>query len=306
MLQPHPSNPRKQVQNDLEELTDSIYETGLIEPLIVRPLGNEYQIISGHRRKAALERVGFLEAECIVKELNDEDALKLLLVTNIQRKSMSEIEEAEGIRRMMDEFGWSQERVADEFGKGQRWVSYRLSLLGLDDSIKEKLSTRVLKPTHAREIAQAPKEVQSEIADKVVEEKLSTRQTEELVKSYKSPKQVEVPPIQNKVDDVETTYPSNVLEDEEILKPKTQIEQGPSIYEKRDQIYSFQLKFHKFLVQTQESLIDRIIEVDEGQIEETIDLIDKSIEQMKWMRTKLAKALEPKEGKVIELRRMGG
>jgi ParB family chromosome partitioning protein len=180
----HPKNPR--VRIDVEELTASIKEVGQLVPLLVRPSGEHFEIISGHRRKEALRQAGRISAECDVLELDDEQAFKALMVANIQAQSLTEIEEAEGIRRMMEEFEWSQGRVAKEFGKSQQWVSYRLALIqNLALEVQELVTTRVVNPTQAREIAQAPKELQSAIADKVVKEDLSTRETEALVKVLK-------------------------------------------------------------------------------------------------------------------------
>lgn len=178
----HPKNPRKQLI--IDDLTDSIVESGQLVPILVRLHGEGYQIISGHRRKAALERAGILKADCDVVEMDDEQAYKALMVTNIQAQTLSEIEEAEGIRYMMDSFEWSQQRVSVEFGKSQKWVSFRLSFLNLDEMVKDNLSTRVLTPTHAREIAQLPIEIQTEVANKVIDEGLSTRETADLVKRH--------------------------------------------------------------------------------------------------------------------------
>lgn len=176
----HPKNPRKQLIVD--ELVESIKESGLLSPLLVRRVGSEFEIISGHRRKEALSAMGETHADCDIVEMTDEQAYKALMTANIQAHSLSEVEEAEGIKHMVDAYEWSQERVAKEFGKSQKWISFRLSLLDTDDSVKDGLSTRVLTGTHAREIAQLPQEKQSEVVAKVVEEKLSTRETAELVK----------------------------------------------------------------------------------------------------------------------------
>lgn len=185
MLTNHPRNPRKQL--DIEDLTDSISESGQLMPLLVRSLGDGYQIISGHRRRVALERAGFTMAKCLVRDMDDETAFRVLMVTNIQNKSMSEIEEAEGIKRMMQEFEWTQDRIAREFGKSQDWISLRLRLLTLDPSVQDMLTTRVVKPSQARHIAKLPVEQQLAVAKKVSEQDLPTIQTEKLVNTIIDP-----------------------------------------------------------------------------------------------------------------------
>lgn len=183
---PHPQNPRKQLIVD--ELSISIKESGLLSPLLVRRVNmNQFQIISGHRRKAALEQMGEKYADVDIIEMNDEQAYKALMTANIQSQSLSEVEEADGIKHMMDTYEWTQDRVAKEFGKSQVWVNRRLDLLHLDAGIQEQIITRVITATHGREIGQLPPEKQPDVARQVVEEKLSTRQTAELVKQINNP-----------------------------------------------------------------------------------------------------------------------
>lgn len=166
----------------IAELQQSMAQTGQWDAVLVRPWEDAYQIVAGHCRVEAARNLDWHEILAEVRDMTDEEADFLLLDTNFKRRNFSEMQEAEGIRHMMQAHGWTQERVAKMFGKTKMWVSYRLSLLGLHPEVKDKVNARLLTPTHAREIAQAPPEVQPAIAAKVQQADLSTRQTEQLVK----------------------------------------------------------------------------------------------------------------------------
>lgn len=183
----HPKNPRKQLIVD--ELAESIKESGLLCPLLIRRIGFEkFEIISGHRRKEALIAMGETYADCDVVEMNDEQAYKALMTANIQTHSLSEIEEAEGIKHMIDVHQWTQERVAKEFGKSQNWVNMRLGLLRLEKPVQELIIARAINTAQARYINNLPAENQEEIAHQVVSDGLSSRETAELVKQLNSPR----------------------------------------------------------------------------------------------------------------------
>lgn len=277
----------------LEDLTDSLIESGQVVPLLVRPFNKGYQIISGHRRRAALERAGFLEAECDIAEMDDEKADALLLTTNFLSQTLSEIEEAEGIQHMRDAYGWTQERVAKEFGKTKMWVSYRLSLLGLNDEVKESVNARLLTATHAREIAQLPQEMQSDVARQVIEEQLSTRGTNELVKQIKEPESTEeyVPAQNEPVSEEDITRVIN--------KPEASLSK-PREIPKRIKASDYITKFYEFLANLDFDTIDGFIELDEDQ--HVLAMIDSAKEQLEWMRSKIQGAKNG-DGKVVEFRK---
>lgn len=189
LLRPHPHNPRTNPDPEyIQELQQSLAEQGQWESILVRPLGEgTYQIISGHCRVAAAKALGWKQIRAEVRQLTDEEADFLVLDTNLKRRNLSELEEADGIRHMMQAHGWTQTNVAQQFGKTQAWVSYRLSLLGLAPEVKAKVITQVINPTQAREIAKAPLEVQPAIAAKVEQAGLSKDATQQLVKVVTAP-----------------------------------------------------------------------------------------------------------------------
>src|SRR5690606_1711440 len=134
--------------------------------ILVRRVGVEkFEIISGHRRKAALQLLGEKYADCDIIEMTDEQAYRALMVANIQAQTLTEIEEAEGIKNMIESHKWTQERVAKEFGKSQDWVSLRLKLLTLDGPVKEMLTNRFVSATQASFIAKLPQDKQTEVAE---------------------------------------------------------------------------------------------------------------------------------------------
>lgn len=326
-LHAHPQNPRKQLTVD--DLAESIKESGQLVPLIVRRVGMEnFEIISGHRRKAALESIGEKYADCDLIDMTDEEAYRALMVTNIQAQTLSEIEEAEGIKSMMEKFNWTQSQVAKEFGKSQKWVSFRLSLLKLDESVQENLSTRVLTATHAREIAQLPTEQQAEVVQKIIDENRSTRETAELVKEIIHPKISEsskdVARATNdyvtghnesiskedttravnaslQEDDYNTRYKettTHVTSEEKVhAREQKPINREPSPKIKASDYIT---KFYRFLADTDTETIDGIFEL--GDADHVMAIIDKTIDTLKWMRNKVDKS-KSEGSNVVEFKR---
>jgi ParB family chromosome partitioning protein len=327
-LYEHPNNPRKQL--NIDELVESIKEMGLLTAILVRPWGDGFQIISGHRRKVAITKIGSLDVNCDVVEMDDEQAFKALMTANIQSHSLSELEEAEGIRQMIEQFKWTQDRVSKEFGKTQNWVSYRLSLLGLDESIKEKIITRVINPTQARGIAQAPKELQSAIADKVVKEDLTTRETEQLVKVLKdesiSPElkqkaiETNIPPteiqkmaIKADIKQAVQEARHDILAEHQAsgMKPPIPTDEELNANKRLTELEGFfkNLRGANLLVQPDPKMIDLMIEFNRSK--EAIDHLTFIADQIKSLSQKIIDAqknqLNPAkkqtDGKVVEMKR---
>lgn len=188
-LMANPFNPRHTIDPAyIAELAQSMTEHGQWESILVRVIApDEYQVIAGHCRVEAARSLGWEEIRAEVREMTDEESDFLTLDTNLKRRNLSEVEEAEGIRRMIDVHGWTQREAAERFGKSQAWINRRLDLLGLAAEVQQQVITRVISPTHAREIAQAPPEVQLAIAKKGQQEDLSTRETEHLVRVVSDP-----------------------------------------------------------------------------------------------------------------------
>lgn len=188
-LRPHPHNPRKHVVLDyITELAGSLRESGQWDAILVRPLPDgAYQIIAGHCRVEAARSLNWADIRAEIREMTEEEADFLLLDTNLKRRSLSELEEAQAIHRMITDHGWTQAKAADAFGKTQQWISLRLRLLGLAPEVQQAVTNRFVSATAATHIAQAPAEMQPALVRKVQEGDLSTRETERLVKVATDP-----------------------------------------------------------------------------------------------------------------------
>ena len=179
--------PRKTFDEEsLEELTNSIKSRGIIQPIIARPSsGNKYEIIAGERRWLAAQRAGLHEVPVVVVDADDKKALEFGIVENVQRHDLNSIEEAEGYKRLIDEFSYDQEQVAKFIGKSRSHITNSLRLLTLSSYIIDLIKTNKISPGHAKILVGLSNSDQ--IAKKIIKKNLSVRQTENLVRLYKSP-----------------------------------------------------------------------------------------------------------------------
>ena len=179
--------PRKTFDEEsLEELTNSIKSRGIIQPIVARPsTGSKYEIIAGERRWLAAQRAGLHEVPVVVVDADDKKALEFGIVENVQRHDLNSIEEAEGYKRLIDEFGYDQEQVAEFIGKSRSHITNSLRLLTLSNYISDLIKTNTISPGHAKILVGLSNSDQ--IAKKIVKKNLSVRQTENLVRLYKSP-----------------------------------------------------------------------------------------------------------------------
>jgi ParB family chromosome partitioning protein len=183
-LSPHPTQPRRHFDEDaLEELARSIAHRGLIQPIVVRPHGHDYQIVAGERRWRAAQRARLHEVPVIVRDLDDAETMEIALVENIQRADLNAIEEAEAYRRLIDQFGHTQEALGKLVNKSRSHISNLLRLLDLPPPVRELVVERALEMGHARALVGAPDPVA--LALKVVEDGLSVRETERLARDAK-------------------------------------------------------------------------------------------------------------------------
>jgi len=174
----------------LHELSESIKAQGLIQPVLVRraPDGS-YRLIAGERRWRAAQLAGLTEIPALVREASDGQAFELALVENLQRADLNPVEEAEGYRRLTDEFNLTQEQVSQRVGKDRSTVANALRLLGLPDEVKQLLAEGALSMGHARALLGAPRvSAMVELAGKVAEQRLSVRETERLVRTAREAK----------------------------------------------------------------------------------------------------------------------
>ena len=176
----------------LTELADSIRTHGGVQPIVVRetPAG-DYELIAGERRWRAAQLAGLDVIPSVVRRVADEIALAVGLIENIQRENLNPVEEANGLRRLLDEFGLTHQQVADSIGRSRAAVSNLLRLLNLDPAVRVHLENGRLEAGHARAILSLPREQQLAAADTVIQQRLSVRQTEQLVRRYLSGKRKE-------------------------------------------------------------------------------------------------------------------
>ena len=182
-ISPNPDQPRKRFEDsDLDDLTASIKEKGVIQPLIVRAVGGDhYEIVAGERRWRAAQRAQLHELPVVVREFTDVEVLEVAIIENIQRADLNPVEEAAGYRQLMDRFGHTQEKMAEALGKSRSHIANLLRLLNLPDAVLEMLRRGDLSAGHAR--ALIPADDPLALAQKIVKGGLSVRAAEALVKA---------------------------------------------------------------------------------------------------------------------------
>jgi len=185
---PQKNQPRQHFDKEkLDELAQSIREHGILEPLVVRRRGEEYELIAGERRWRAAQRAGLREVLVVVRDVSTKDAFELALIENIQREDLNAVEFAEAMQRLIDEHGYTQETLADRMGKDRSTVANALRLLKLPDRVRKLVIAGELSEGHARALLGAPDEkTLGTLADKVATGRLSVRQTEALVRAAKA------------------------------------------------------------------------------------------------------------------------
>ncbi|VDH01732.1 chromosome partitioning protein [Helicobacter pametensis] len=179
-IKPGRYQPRSQMDDEgLQELADSIKAQGVIQPVIVREHGlSQYELIAGERRWRASQLVGLTEIPVVIKSIGDEAALAMGLIENIQRENLNPIEEAQGLKRLVDEFGLTHETVAKAVGRSRSAVSNSLRLLALPEPVQEMLFLRQLEMGHARALLSLPVMEQLSLAQKAVKNGWSVREVE--------------------------------------------------------------------------------------------------------------------------------
>ena len=190
-LTPNKFQPRKIFdESNLEDLTKSIKERGMIQPIIVRESNDDkskFEIIAGERRWLAAQRAGLHNVPVVVTEADDLKSLEFAIVENVQRHDLNPLEEAQGYKRLIDEFSYDQEKVSKFIGKSRSHISNSLRLLTLPDEVIKLIETQKLTAGHAKILVGL--ENASFVASKIIEKKLSVRQAENFVKIFKNKKQ---------------------------------------------------------------------------------------------------------------------
>ena len=190
-LTPNKFQPRKIFdESNLEDLTKSIKERGMIQPIIVRESNDDkskFEIIAGERRWLAAQRAGLHNVPVVVTEADDLKSLEFAIVENVQRHDLNPLEEAQGYKRLIDEFSYDQEKVSKFIGKSRSHITNSLRLLTLPDEVIKLIETQKLTAGHAKILVGL--ENATFVASKIIEKKLSVRQAENFVKIFKNKKQ---------------------------------------------------------------------------------------------------------------------
>ena len=189
-LIPNKYQPRKIFdESNLEELTNSIKERGIIQPIVVRNQkdnNSKFEIIAGERRWLAAQRAGLHNVPVVITEADDLKSLEIAIVENVQRHDLNPLEEAQGYKRLIDEFSYDQEKVSKFIGKSRSHITNSLRLLTLPEDVIKLIETQKITPGHAKILVGLPNA--SFVASKILEKKLSVRQAETFVKIFKNKK----------------------------------------------------------------------------------------------------------------------
>jgi len=188
-IEPNRSQPRKDFNEDaLLELSESIKQYGVLQPLLVSDKKDHYEIIAGERRWRAAKMAGLKEVPVIVKEFSEQEIVEISLIENIQREDLNPIEEAQAYKRLMQEFMLKQDEIAERVSKSRTAVTNSMRLLKLDEKVQQMLIDDMISSGHARALLALPSdEMQVKIATQIFDEKLSVRETEKLVRKLTEP-----------------------------------------------------------------------------------------------------------------------
>lgn len=187
MIEPDRSQPRRSFdEKALAELADNISQHGVLQPILVRPIGGGiYRIVAGERRWRAARIAGLSEIPAVVRELDDLQAAQISLIENIQRSDLDPIEEAAAFRRLMDEFGMTQEQLARTIGRSRSAIANSLRLLTLDEQVKQMVASGKLSPGHAKLLLTADPKDQPRLAQEAIDGDMTVRALEKHLDEYR-------------------------------------------------------------------------------------------------------------------------
>ncbi|WP_018249415.1 ParB/RepB/Spo0J family partition protein [Orenia marismortui] len=188
LIKPNPYQPRKNFdERELKELSQSIREHGLIQPIIVRKKEDKYQIIAGERRYRAAKELKLKEIDVIVSDMDEQKMMEIALIENIQRQDLNPIEEAEAYQQLMDRFDLIQAEVAKKVSKSRSTIANSLRLLNLPDKLKDDVSRGTLTMGHARALLSIEDiDLQKKVAKEIIDKQLTVRETEKLIQKLKT------------------------------------------------------------------------------------------------------------------------
>jgi len=237
LIDPSPYQPRTRFREEaLDELARSIRASGIIQPLVVRPIGNRFQLIAGERRWRASQRAGLSKVSAIVRQVPDELALEMTLVENIQREDLNAIEQARAFDRLMHEFHLTQESVAERTGKDRTTVANAVRLLKLEENIQDWIEEGKLTAGHGRALLAVPEpQLRMRYAQRAARGGLTVRQIERLAsrraRGAKTPTEIVVDPnIREALEELQRHLGTKV-----ILRQKTKVRAGQLVLEYYDE-----------------------------------------------------------------------
>jgi len=194
LLKASPNNPRKTfAEADLEDLANSIREKGLLQPIVVRPVGEgEYEIVAGERRWRAAQRAGVHDVPVLVRDLSDGEALEIALIENIQRADLNPLEEARAYGMLLEQFNYTQQQLADSLGKSRSHIANTLRLLNLPEAVRSHIEAGQLTAGHARALVAT--DSPAELAAQIIKLGLSVREAENLAREATAPRRPKAKP----------------------------------------------------------------------------------------------------------------
>lgn len=221
-------------ENELNELAESIKQHGVIQPLVLRQIGDKYEIIAGERRYKASCLAGLREVPAVIMNVDDDKSAEIAVVENIQRKDLTAVEEAQSYKKLLDK-GLTQEELATKLGVAQPTIANKIRLLALDEEVQQALLSNKISERHARSMLQlADKNMQIQILHKVMEERLTVKQTDELINKTlgKSPAPKEIAPKE----DIFNLNVDNIKNEAENLFETEPVKSFDDLMKKQDEI----------------------------------------------------------------------
>ncbi len=190
-IEPNKGQPRKNFNEDaLEELADSIKQFGLIPPLVVQKRDGYYEIIAGERRWRAAKKAGLKEVPVIIRDYTDEEMMEIALIENLQREDLNPIEEAQAYKKLINDYKLKQDEIAEKVSKSRVAITNSMRLLKLSEKVQDMIVDEMISSGHGRALlALNDKKMQEELANRIFDEKLSVRETEQIVKALNNPKE---------------------------------------------------------------------------------------------------------------------
>lgn len=191
-IEPNPRQPRSEL-GDIQELMDSIRAKGVLEPIIVRPKGEKFEIIAGERRFVASKNLGLKEIPCIEMTVDDQEAMEISLIENLQRKDLDIFEEADGLKALMNLYGYSHQEVADKIGKARSTITEIISVSRIPVELREKLKKAgITSRSTIIEIAKVePETLMSQVVERIIQNRLTRTDTRDLTKLFKEKEEKE-------------------------------------------------------------------------------------------------------------------